>query len=397
MNKNSKFEIENMSSNRRSHGRKNSFSLGLSRKLLVIALGSLALTAVSLPVTAASWYTLTPTLSIGTTSVNVRNLGVMGNGYTDDTAAFQAAINALPANGGTITVPAGTYMINALKGISMRSHTRLSMASGAKLVAIPNNAQRSWVLKVWNVNNVEISGGQVIGQRDGHAGTGGEWGYGINISGSSTVSVHDITVSNSWGDGILVGAIGNGSKAILSSGVTLNHVTSTNNRRQGLTIAPSRQVYVANSSFTDSNGTAPQAGIDIEPMTQGNTQQVRIENNVLSNNAGNGLEIHDYVSGVVVVGNTAKNNKGYGVFASGTRNLLVTGNTIDENYLFGVALKGLTNNAQIKGNTIMWNGAAWFYAHHQPVTTPGWALRDITIAGSTWNTSASNNVISTPR
>lgn len=206
--------------------------------------------------------------------------------------------------------------------------------------------------------------------------------------------MHDIGVSNAWGDGILIGATGSGASAVLSSGVTLNHVTSTNNRRHASTIAPCRQVYVVNSQFTGSNGTAPQAGIDIEPMAQGTTQQVRIESSELSDNVGNGLEIHDGVLGVVVTGNTARNNKGYGVFASGTKNLLITGNILDENYLFGVALQGATNNAQITGNTIMWNGAAWFYAHNEPVTTMGWALRDITIASSTWNTSATNNVIS---
>lgn len=374
-----------------------SFSLGFPRKALVMAIASLALAAVALPATAANWYTASPVIMIGSTSVNVRNFGAMGNGTNDDTAAFQAAINALPKAGGTVTVPTGTYMINALKGVSMRSNTRLSMVSDAKLAAIPNNQQRYWVLKVWSVNNVEISGGSIVGERTAHTGRGGEWGYGINISGSTAVSVHDIAISNSWGDGILVGATGSGANAVLSSNVTLNHVTSTNNRRQGLTIAPSQQVYVVNSSFTKSNGTAPQAGIDIEPMTQGATRQVRIENTVLSGNVGNGIEMQDYVSAVVVTGSTIENNQGYGIFAKNVKNLLITGNTIDENYLFGVALQSQTNNAQIDSNTVMWNGAAWFYAHNQPVTNKGTEPRDITIATSTFNTSQTNNVISPTR
>lgn len=372
-------------------------AVGVTRKSLSIAIASLVLAAVALPATAANWYSLTPTLKIGTTVVNVRNVGAMGNGTSDDTVAFQSAINALPATGGTVVVPDGTYMINALKGISLRSNTHLSMTSGAKLVAIANSAQRYWVLKVWGVNNVEISGGQVVGERVGHTGTGGEWGYGINISGSNLVSVHDIAVSNSWGDGLLVGATGSGANAVLSTGVTLNHVTSTNNRRQGLTIAPCRQVYVVNSSFTNSNGTAPQDGIDIEPMTQGNVQQVRIENTVVSDNAGNGMEIQANVAGVVFTGSTAENNKGYGVFANGATNVLFTNSTLEQNYLFGAAIQGTTSNAQVIGNTVMWNGAAWFYAHNQPVTTEGWAVRDITIASTTSNVSATGNVISPER
>jgi polygalacturonase len=318
----------------------------------------------------------------------------MGNGVTDDTAAFQAAINALPATGGSIVVPDGTYMINALKGINLRSHTRLTMWGGAHLKAIPNNAERYWVVKAWNVNNVEIVGGYVDGERTQHQGTTGEWGFGINIQGASNVYVHDITVSNSWGDGILVGATGWGKTAVLSTDVTLNRVKSNNNRRQGLSITPATQVYVVNSSFTGSNGTAPQSGIDIEPQTQGTTQQVRLENVTLANNVGNGLEVHDYVSGLALNKVTSQNNQGYGVFTSSPSNVTITNSTLTENYLFGVGISGTTSNVQIVGNTINWNGAAWFYAHNQSVFTPGWSPRDISIASTAVNVTQSNNVVS---
>jgi polygalacturonase len=370
------------------------FNLNSPRKLLMVAVTPFVLSAVALPASAANWWTQTPTLSIGSTVINVRNMGAMGNGVNDDTAAFQAAFNALPSSGGTVTVPNGTYKINALVGISMPSHSRLSMAASAELSAIPNDAQRSWVVKVWNVNNVEIVGGQIVGERVGHTGTTGEWGYGIDLEGANTVSVHDIELSNCWGDGIVVSATGSGSTAVLSKGVTINRVTSTNNRRQGLTIGPSQQVYVVNSSFTHSNGIAPQAGIDIEPATQGSTSQVRIENSVLSNNVGNGLEMHANVSGVVLTASTAENNQGYGVFDDGADSTQITSNLLSENYLFGVDMAGTTNNVQIDSNNITWNGDAWFYAHKESIFTEGWAARDITVESSTSDISLANNTIS---
>jgi hypothetical protein len=319
-----------------SHANTRNFDLNSPRKSLMIAAASLALSATALPASATNWWTQTPTLSIGSTVINVKNMGAMGNGVNNDTAAIQAAFNALPTSGGTVVVPNGTYMVNALVGISMPSHSRLSMDSAAVLSAIPNNAERSWVVKVWNVNNVEILGGHIVGERVGHTGTTGEWGYGIDVEGSSTVSVHDIGLSNCWGDGMVVSATGSGSTAVLSTGVTINRVTSTNNRRQGLTLGPSQQVYVVNSSFTDSNGISPQAGIDIEPATQGSTSQVRIENSVLSNNVGNGLEMHANVTGVVLTTTTAENNQGYGAFDDGADNVQITSNLLSENYLFGV-------------------------------------------------------------
>jgi polygalacturonase len=368
----------------------------VKRKSLMFAAAAL-LSAAALPASATTWWTTSPTLSIGSASINVRNMGAMGNGVHDDTAAFQAALNALPSSGGTIVVPNGTYMINALTGINMRSHTRLSLATGASLNAIPNNAQRYWVVKAFNVNNVEIVGGNVVGERTKHEGTGGEWGYGINVSGSSAVFVHDITVSNSWGDGVLVGATGSGRTAVLSTNVTLNNVISKNNRRQGLTIGPVTDLYVVNSSFTGSNGTAPQAGIDIEPQTQGTVQQVRIEKTTMSDNAGNGLEMHANVTGVVVTGSTAEGNKGFGVFDDGGNNSQFTSNLLSENYLFGIQMAGNTKDVSITGNTITWNGDAWFYQHGESIFTEGWSPRDISIESSTSGISVASNTISPQR
>ncbi len=139
-------------------GSQQTFNVGKRRKILAAAT-MLALSAVALPAAATNWWNPTPTLAIGAASINVQNMGAIGNGAMDCTAAFQAAINALPSTGGTIVVPAGTYMINALTGISLRSHTRLQLASGAVLQAIPNSADRYWIVKAWNVNNVEILGG----------------------------------------------------------------------------------------------------------------------------------------------------------------------------------------------------------------------------------------------
>jgi polygalacturonase len=369
------------------------FNFSFRRKLFAGIAASLAL-SVALPASAANWWTATPSVSIGSAAINVKNMGAMGNGSHNDTAAIQAAVNALPSTGGTIVVPAGTYMIDASKGINLRSHVRLELNSAAVLKAIPNSLSRYWVVKAWNVNNVEILGGTVMGDRTSHRGSSGEWGYGINIQGSSKVYVHDITVSNTWGDGLLVGATGSGSSAVLSNGVTLNRVTSTNNRRQGLTICPANQVYVVNSTFTGTSGTAPQAGIDIEPATQGKVNQVRLENTTLSNNAGNGLEVHTNVNGLTLYKVTSKNNKGFGVYTGGPTNVAITSSTLTENYLFGVSISANTAYVTITGNTINWNGDSWFYAHGESIFTEGWSPRDITIASTARYVTQSNNVVS---
>jgi polygalacturonase len=45
-------------------------------------------------------------------SLNVLDFGAVGDGVTDDSVAIQAAINAIPAIGGEVYFPGGTYLVN---------------------------------------------------------------------------------------------------------------------------------------------------------------------------------------------------------------------------------------------------------------------------------------------
>ncbi|MFZ0398576.1 MAG: glycosyl hydrolase family 28-related protein, partial [Methyloceanibacter sp.] len=47
--------------------------------------------------------------------VNVKDKGAKGDGRTDDTDAIQAAIDDVGGTGGTVLVPSGTYMVDAVE------------------------------------------------------------------------------------------------------------------------------------------------------------------------------------------------------------------------------------------------------------------------------------------
>lgn len=372
-------------------------ALALRPRRMFAAGVALALGLVALPASAANWWVATPTLTIGSAAVNVRNTGARGDGVHDDTAAFQAAINSLPSSGGTVTVPAGRYMINALTAVKLRSHVRLQMDPLAQLVAIPNSKTRYHVLEAIRVNNVEVTGGQIIGERARHIGTTGEWGMGLDILGSSKVYVHDLQVSDCWGDGLYIGAVGSGSTVVPSTDITVNRVSSSNNRRQGLSFGPVQRVYVLNSVFANTNGTAPQAGIDIEPMSQGISRDIRIEGSTMSGNVGNGLELHDYVTGLVVNSSTIKQNKGFGVLSVGAANASFGSNFITENGLDGVGMTSTTHDVQIVNNTITYNSTRWFYAHNKSIYSLTSSARDIQISSTTSNIYLSGNTLSPKR
>jgi parallel beta-helix repeat protein len=75
--------------------------------------------------------------------VNVKTYGAVGDGVTNDTAAFNKALAACAVGGGTCLVPEGTYLISA-SGISTGRH-RPSVLSGVHLTGA---GRRASILKI---------------------------------------------------------------------------------------------------------------------------------------------------------------------------------------------------------------------------------------------------------
>lgn len=66
--------------------------------------------------------------------VNVKWFGAAGDGMTDDTAAIQAAIDALPATGGEVILPGGHYAISRTLRIGDGDGTTPSRKNGIHLI-----------------------------------------------------------------------------------------------------------------------------------------------------------------------------------------------------------------------------------------------------------------------
>lgn len=64
--------------------------------------------------------------------LNVKDFGAVGDGAADDTAAWQAAVNAIPAGGTLHAIPGATYLINTIRNYSSSNATQCSIvrASG---------------------------------------------------------------------------------------------------------------------------------------------------------------------------------------------------------------------------------------------------------------------------
>jgi len=291
----------------------------------------------------------------GRRSVDVRSFGATGNGRSDDTDAFQRAIDSIPPAGGVVRVPAGRYVIDPLRSVRMRSRVDLRMDPGATLLAKPNAAPRAYVLLAERVADVTISGGSIVGERYAHLGTKGEWGHGVMVRGASRVTIRNLTISRCWGDGISVGGFApKGGAGIPSSDILIDNVRCRGNRRQGLTIGRSRRVRVIDSEFSDTHGTKPEYGIDIEPDAPGTAEDITIERCVLRGNHGGGIQAYHRSSNVSIRGCTIENN-GSGIYTVNALGGVIANNTIRMNRNAGVALRGNTRGFRVEANRFQGN------------------------------------------
>jgi hypothetical protein len=227
-------------------------------------------------------------VNAGPNVISVKNFGAKGDGSTDDTKSIQDAIQkAFEIGGGVVYIPDGVYMIDATQKLEMQSNVSFELSNGAILRAIPNDAGSYAVVDISGVDNVEITGGTIEGERDKHISDSGEWGMGISIYGSKNVTISNVTVQDCWGDGVYIGQ-----GETENENIILNHVVADGNRRNGITLISGENIQFNSCTAENSKGTAPSDGVDIEPNDTANTlKNISVSNLTTQNNAGNGLEI----------------------------------------------------------------------------------------------------------
>jgi hypothetical protein len=233
------------------------------------------------PALAAAGCATAPTSAL---VVDVRQSGAKGDGGTDDTAALQAAFDKVAGTGGTVLVPDGVYMVDAAseRRLKIRNDTTVKLSPGATVKAIPNGAKTYALLTIAGSSNVTVTGGTLEGDRAQHMDKAGEQGMGLSIlGGSKNVTVSGVTSKEMWGDGFYVEG---------AQGITFCSVIADHNRRQGLSVIEADQLEVTNSVFSNTRGTAPSAGIDLEPDdVKQQISNVRIHNSKFLNNKGPGI------------------------------------------------------------------------------------------------------------
>ncbi|MEO8870260.1 MAG: right-handed parallel beta-helix repeat-containing protein [Granulicella sp.] len=294
-------------------------------------------------------------------SITVDRSSVDLKAGADCTALLQRAIDQLPVTGGEVLIPAGEYLIDAVLGVKLRSHVSLRLLPGAILRAKPTAAPNYAILRIFNVVDVRIKGGNLVGERSAHLGRTGEWGMGIDIRGSHAVHIETSHISDCWGDGIYIGSSAQGDVGTCSD-ITVKSVICENNRRQGLTIVACDGALIERCEFNHTKGTAPSAGIDIEPNRGQTVKNVRIVDCKATHNAGDGFQLYAAAAGAAITdcsitGGVSNANLGSGVSLAGTSGSKVSGMSISDNAHHGVFVGASAVNSEFSGNKIVGNDA----------------------------------------
>ena len=117
-----------------------------------------------------------------------------------------------------------------------------------------------------------------------------EWRMGLSLRGCRDVVVEGLRIESSGGDGIYVD--GGGTRRYCEN-VVIRDVICDDNHRQGMSVISAKNLVVEDSQFVNTWGTAPGAGIDLEP--DGNDQSLEgilIRRCIFENNEGHEILVY---------------------------------------------------------------------------------------------------------
>lgn len=116
-----------------------------------------------------------------------------------------------------------------------------------------------------------------------------EWRMGLAITGCTNVLVEGLRIESSGGDGIYIG----NATLPYCKDVVIRDVVCFDNHRQGISVIGAENLLIENSEFSNTWGTPPSAGIDLEP--DGPTERLVncvIRNCKFENNAGHAMLVY---------------------------------------------------------------------------------------------------------
>jgi hypothetical protein len=203
--------------------------------------------------------------------MNVIDFGVKGDGITDDTAAFQAAIDQSATFNRYLFVPALTYKISSKSmryanydapdgyiGLQFPSNTSIYFERGAKLVLANNATPWTNVISIQNVNNIHILGYLEIDGRASTVTNGNEHMTGLFLYQAEDVVIQSANIHDNYGDNIFVG----GTEDHPSLNVTIQYIKCTTAGRRNFVVHYVDKLHVGTAILDNTRGGTPSQSVN---------------------------------------------------------------------------------------------------------------------------------------
>ncbi|MFC4097899.1 right-handed parallel beta-helix repeat-containing protein [Euzebyella saccharophila] len=230
--------------------------------------------------------TLILSLTLNAQKINISNFGFSA----DDSSEF---INqAIESNFDTIvfTKQKSDWISLPIK-LTDVSNKVIIFEDGVKLCAKEGEflGKNDALISIQNSRDIELYGinAELVMNKEEYQ--DGEWRHCISIKSSNNILIKGLTLRDSGGDGIYISGSKNGK---YSQNILIDSIISNNNKRQGLSIISGKNVLVKNSSFLNTKGTLPGAGLDIEPNSSSDIlDNIVFKNCLFRNNDHSGISI----------------------------------------------------------------------------------------------------------
>lgn len=213
-------------------------------------------------VIARAFYRLEGTTKGTPKYVTPQMCGAIGDGVADDTKAILTAIAALDEGNSILYFPTGTYLVT--EDIPLVSNITVEGEGNNSIIKRAGNNLTNYNVLVCNaLENVTIKNIHIQGDRSEHSGTEGEWGMCIGLHDCKHITIEHCKLTDAWGDGVYVGT----SMSAPAGGcadITIDNCVIDHCSRNGVGVIECDGFRLRNSLITNTDRTAPQAGIDFE-------------------------------------------------------------------------------------------------------------------------------------
>ncbi len=265
---------------------------------------------------------------------------VDGTNYAQTDAGIEAAMSALPASGGKVILPEGTYTISAeidfqdddiiLEGVG--NATILALANGADVSVIDTNGKTNIVIRDLYI--------------DGNSANQSALSNGIidNV-GSESKLIENVYISDVRDNGIDLG-----SNAIVNNCIIDTFGASSSG--DGIIIISDSGATISNNIVR--NGTSSSSnGIGVASVA-GQFERVTVVGNLIHNNGSHGINV-EYSLGVTVTGNVAYSNTKAGIAVWDSENVTVSDNVAKSNTQAGIDINNGDGAATVNGVVVLGN------------------------------------------